>query len=113
MIRKLIKWALNNPLVVLLLAVALAAVGFYSFMNVNVECYPDPRACHRRDHRQFPRRVGRRSRTPGRDQIQRPNRDFEGAVNEAKARIKILSSPLPSSLERRSSSRWKTPRSKT
>ena len=42
MVRKLIAWALNNPLVVLLLAVALAAVGLYSFMNVNVEAYPDP-----------------------------------------------------------------------
>src|SRR5208283_4640800 len=42
MVRKLIAWALDNPLVVILLAVALAGVGFYSFMNVNVECYPDP-----------------------------------------------------------------------
>ncbi len=42
MVRKLIEWALNNPLVVLLLAVALAAVGAYSFMHVNVEAYPDP-----------------------------------------------------------------------
>src|SRR6516165_397570 len=42
MIRKLIEWSLNNPLVVILLAVALAAVGTYSFRNVNVEAYPDP-----------------------------------------------------------------------
>jgi cobalt-zinc-cadmium resistance protein CzcA len=42
MIRKLIGWALNNPLVVILLAVFLAVVGFVSFMNVNVEAYPDP-----------------------------------------------------------------------
>jgi heavy metal efflux system protein len=42
MIRKLIGWALNNPLIVILLAVALAAVGAYSFWNVNVETYPDP-----------------------------------------------------------------------
>jgi cobalt-zinc-cadmium resistance protein CzcA len=42
MVRKLIELALNNPLVVLLLATALAAVGLYSFKNVNVEAYPDP-----------------------------------------------------------------------
>jgi cobalt-zinc-cadmium resistance protein CzcA len=42
MIRKLIEWSLNNPLVVLLVAVALAAVGVFSFLNVNVEAYPDP-----------------------------------------------------------------------
>src|SRR5271157_5723159 len=42
MVRKLIEWALDNPLVVVLLAVALAAIGAFSFMNVNVEAYPDP-----------------------------------------------------------------------
>jgi cobalt-zinc-cadmium resistance protein CzcA len=42
MVRKLIAWALDNPLVVILLAVALAGVGVYSFLNVNVEAYPDP-----------------------------------------------------------------------
>src|SRR5258707_10724350 len=42
MVRKLIEWALNNPLVVILLAVALAANGLYSFFHVNVEAYPDP-----------------------------------------------------------------------
>ncbi|HET6324255.1 MAG TPA: efflux RND transporter permease subunit, partial [Planctomycetaceae bacterium] len=42
MVRKLIEWALNSPLVVLALAVALAIVGSYSFLNVNVEAYPDP-----------------------------------------------------------------------
>src|SRR5713226_9357033 len=42
MVRKLIEWALNNPLVVILLAVALAGVGLVSFINVNVEAYPDP-----------------------------------------------------------------------
>jgi cobalt-zinc-cadmium resistance protein CzcA len=42
MVRKLIEWALHNPLVVILLAVGLAAVGAYSFLNVNVEAYPDP-----------------------------------------------------------------------
>ena len=42
MLRKLIEWALNNPLVVVLLSVALAVIGIYSFLNVNVEAYPDP-----------------------------------------------------------------------
>jgi cobalt-zinc-cadmium resistance protein CzcA len=42
MVRKLIELALNNPLVVILLAVALATIGVYSFLNVNVEAYPDP-----------------------------------------------------------------------
>jgi cobalt-zinc-cadmium resistance protein CzcA len=42
MVRKLIAWALDNPLVVILLAIFLAAVGLGSFLNVNVEAYPDP-----------------------------------------------------------------------
>jgi heavy metal efflux system protein len=42
MIRAVIHWALNNPLVVLLVAVAWIALGVYSFLNVNVEAYPDP-----------------------------------------------------------------------
>ena len=42
MVRKLIAWALDNPVVVILGALFLAMVGFYSFMHVNVEAYPDP-----------------------------------------------------------------------
>ncbi len=42
MVRKLISWALDNPLVVILLAIFLAAIGVSSFLNVNVEAYPDP-----------------------------------------------------------------------
>ncbi|HVX15770.1 MAG TPA: efflux RND transporter permease subunit [Pirellulales bacterium] len=42
MIAKLIHWSVSNPLVVVLLAIALAAVGGYAFVNVNVEAYPDP-----------------------------------------------------------------------
>jgi cobalt-zinc-cadmium resistance protein CzcA len=42
MVRKLIQWAVNAPLIVLLLTVALVAIGTYSFLNVNVEAYPDP-----------------------------------------------------------------------
>lgn len=42
MVRKLIGWALDNPIVVVLLAVFLAVIGVFSFLNVNVEVYPDP-----------------------------------------------------------------------
>src|SRR5438445_11668901 len=42
MVRKLIEWAINSPLVVVLLALALVAVGTHAFLNVNVEAYPDP-----------------------------------------------------------------------
>ena len=42
MVRKLIEWAVHNPLVVVLLTIALAAAGTHAFWNVNVEAYPDP-----------------------------------------------------------------------
>src|SRR5581483_305625 len=42
MITRLIQWAVHNPLIVILFAVALAAVGGYAFTHVNVEAYPDP-----------------------------------------------------------------------
>src|SRR6266513_4677601 len=42
MVRKLMEWAIENPLIVLLLAFALTGVGVYSFLHVNVEAYPDP-----------------------------------------------------------------------
>ena len=42
MVRRLIEWSLNSTLVVSLLAVALGAIGAYSFIKVNVEAYPDP-----------------------------------------------------------------------
>src|SRR5215470_2998138 len=42
MIRALIAWSVGNPLIVLLGVVALVGVGGYSFVNVNVEAYPDP-----------------------------------------------------------------------
>jgi cobalt-zinc-cadmium resistance protein CzcA len=42
MLRSLIAWSVGNPLVVLLCVAALAGVGTYSFLNVNVEAYPDP-----------------------------------------------------------------------
>src|SRR6202790_2540882 len=42
MVRKLIAWALESPLVILLIALALIAYGSYAFFSVNVEAYPDP-----------------------------------------------------------------------
>src|SRR5215471_2534384 len=42
MVAKLVQWALNSPVVVLLVAVALVLVGGYAFTHVNVEAYPDP-----------------------------------------------------------------------
>src|SRR5271155_4217070 len=42
MVRKLVEWSLNNPLIVILVASALVVFGLYSFLHVNVEAYPDP-----------------------------------------------------------------------
>jgi cobalt-zinc-cadmium resistance protein CzcA len=42
MINHLIDWAVNNRLVVILLALALTAFGGYAFIRINVEAYPDP-----------------------------------------------------------------------
>jgi cobalt-zinc-cadmium resistance protein CzcA len=42
MVRRLIDWAVNNRLIVLLCAVTLAAYGAYAFFQVDVEAYPDP-----------------------------------------------------------------------
>jgi cobalt-zinc-cadmium resistance protein CzcA len=42
MARFLISWSVNNPLIVILMALCLAAAGLYAFFNVNVEAYPDP-----------------------------------------------------------------------
>ena len=42
MVRKLIEWAVNNPLIVLAMTLGLVAVGAYSYRHINVEAYPDP-----------------------------------------------------------------------
>src|SRR5437763_8547551 len=42
MVRKLIEWAVSNPLVVCLMVAALAGGGTYAFLNINVAAYPDP-----------------------------------------------------------------------
>src|SRR6266536_754559 len=42
MVSNIVAWALKNPLVVILLALALTVFGFHAFQEVNVEAYPDP-----------------------------------------------------------------------
>lgn len=42
MLFALVQWAVSNRLVVILLALALIAVGGYAFVNIDVEAYPDP-----------------------------------------------------------------------
>ena len=42
MIAHLIRWSVNNTLIVILLTIALGAAGTYAFSRVNVEAYPDP-----------------------------------------------------------------------
>lgn len=42
MLHSLVKWAVGNRLIVILLSVALVGVGSYSFIHINVEAYPDP-----------------------------------------------------------------------
>src|SRR4030088_366000 len=40
--RKLIEWALDNPIIILLGVLGLAGFGSFAFIAVNVEAYPDP-----------------------------------------------------------------------
>ncbi len=42
MVRYLIAWSLDNPLVVILLAIFVAGIGLFSALHVNIEAYPDP-----------------------------------------------------------------------
>ncbi|MES2788322.1 MAG: efflux RND transporter permease subunit [Planctomycetota bacterium] len=42
MIHRLIAWAVESRLVVILLALSMVALGTYSFLHLNVEAYPDP-----------------------------------------------------------------------
>lgn len=42
MVHRLIHWAVNNRLVVILLAIAIAACGTHALLNINIEAYPDP-----------------------------------------------------------------------
>ena len=65
MLRKLIEWALDNPVVVIALAMTLAGVGVYAFLHVNVEAYPDPAPAIVEVFGQIPGALGRRDRTAG------------------------------------------------
>src|SRR5712692_10721478 len=42
MVRRLIEWSLGGPFIVIVLSVAMAAMGVYAFAKINVEAYPDP-----------------------------------------------------------------------
>ena len=42
MISGLVNWAIENRLVVFLLALTLIGVGGFAAVNINVEAYPDP-----------------------------------------------------------------------
>src|SRR5215471_19629303 len=42
MVRQFIRWAVDNPFLVLLMAAALAVGGGYAVTAVNIEAYPDP-----------------------------------------------------------------------
>lgn len=42
MIRKLLDWAITNPLIVMILMTGLMIGGGYAFTHVNIEAYPDP-----------------------------------------------------------------------
>ncbi|HEV3261645.1 MAG TPA: efflux RND transporter permease subunit, partial [Gemmataceae bacterium] len=42
MVHHIIRWSLQNRLVVVLLTVALAVVGAYCLTRINIEAYPDP-----------------------------------------------------------------------
>src|SRR5262249_45340922 len=42
MVRRLIDWAVANPVIVIILTLGLVAFGGYAFFNVNIEAYPDP-----------------------------------------------------------------------
>src|SRR5438874_10474546 len=42
MVRALIRWSLDSPLLVLVVSLALAVFGVFSFIHINVEAYPDP-----------------------------------------------------------------------
>lgn len=42
MIHRLIAWAVESRLVVLLLTISMIGLGTYSFLHLNVEAYPDP-----------------------------------------------------------------------
>src|SRR5437899_10428209 len=42
MVRRLIEWSLNSPVIVVLVSLVMAGFGAYAFIHINVEAYPDP-----------------------------------------------------------------------
>lgn len=42
MVSRLVRWALDNPLMVVLATCTLVSLGVFAFLHVNVEAYPDP-----------------------------------------------------------------------
>src|SRR5678816_3731669 len=42
MVQRLVRWSLDNPLIVMLLTIGLVSAGGYAFSRVNIEAYPDP-----------------------------------------------------------------------
>ena len=42
MVRALVHWSLNSPLIVCILAIVVIAFGVHGFFNINIEAYPDP-----------------------------------------------------------------------
>src|SRR6185436_18317038 len=42
MVQRLVRWSLDNPLIVMLLTIGLVSAGGYAFSKVNIEAYPDP-----------------------------------------------------------------------
>ncbi|MGC3972086.1 MAG: efflux RND transporter permease subunit [Pirellulales bacterium] len=42
MVQRLVSWSLENPLIVILMTIALIGGGAYCFSQVNIEAYPDP-----------------------------------------------------------------------
>ncbi len=61
MIHRLIRWALHNRLVVILLAAGLLGYGIHAFREVNVEAYPDPAPAIVEVVARFPARRQRKS----------------------------------------------------
>jgi hypothetical protein len=59
--RRLIAWALDSPLIVILLAVALAGFGGFAFFTINMEAHPDPAPAIIRGGGPVPRRLGRKN----------------------------------------------------
>ena len=81
MVRKLIQWSLDNPLFAILMAVGLAVAGVYSFLNINVEAYPDPAPPTVEIVTIFPARPPRKWRNRSRSRWSRPSPGMPGLAS--------------------------------